>query len=90
LNPAQYPKTAYPDNPGNSGGPLLNARGQVVGLNTLKITKKNVTGMGFALSATDLLAVLHRFYPDAPASTVRASVEPPADSTDPAAATTPF
>jgi len=44
--------------------------------------------MGFALNATDLLTVLHRFYPDAPASTVRASVEPPADSTDPAAATT--
>ena len=27
--------------------------------------KKNVTGIGFALSASDLLEVLHRFYPNA-------------------------
>lgn len=80
-------QTDAPINPGNSGGPLLNARGQVVGLNTLKITKKNVTGIGFALSSTDLLTVLHRFYPNVPGA-VRASTESPADSTEPAAATT--
>src|SRR5207302_94403 len=51
-------------NPGNSGGPLLNARGQVIGINTLKLEKKNVSGIGFALSATDLLAVLLKYYPD--------------------------
>jgi S1-C subfamily serine protease len=42
---------------------LLNARGEVIGINTQKLIKKNVTGIGFALSATDLLEVLHRFYP---------------------------
>src|SRR5260370_19717399 len=29
-----------------------------------KLIKKNVTGIGFALSASDLIEVLHRFYPN--------------------------
>jgi S1-C subfamily serine protease len=56
-------QTDTPINPGNSGGPLVNMRGEVVGLNTLKLIKKNTTGIAFALSASDLLEVLHRFYP---------------------------
>jgi serine protease Do len=88
FGPGTWIQTDAPINPGNSGGPLLNSRGQVVGLNTLKITKKNVTGLGFALSSSDLLTVLHRFYPDVPGATLRASGESPADSTEPAAATT--
>jgi serine protease Do len=51
-------------NAGNSGGPLLNARGQVIGINTLKLEKRNVSGIGFAISASDLLAVLLKYYPD--------------------------
>jgi S1-C subfamily serine protease len=43
---------------------LLNARGEAVGINTQKLVKKNVNGIGFALSATDLLAVPRRFYPN--------------------------
>jgi serine protease Do len=85
FGPGTWIQTDAPINP---GGPLLNSRGQVVGLNTLKITKKNVTGLGFALSSSDLLTVLHRFYPDVPGATLRASGESPADSTEPAAATT--
>jgi serine protease Do len=88
FGPGTWIQTDAPINPGNSGGPLLNSRGQVVGLNTLKITKKNVTGIGFALSSTDLLTVLHRFYPDVPGATVRVSTDPPTDSTEPAATTT--
>jgi hypothetical protein len=34
-----------------------------VGLNTLKLIKEHTNGIGFALSAGDLLDVLHRFYP---------------------------
>jgi serine protease Do len=86
FGPGTWIQTDAPINPGNSGGPLLNSRGQVVGLNTLKITKKNVTGIGFALSSTDLLTVLHRFYPDVPGTTVRASADTPADATDATAA----
>jgi serine protease Do len=50
-------------NPGNSGGPLLNDYGEVVGINTAKIVGKDVQNIGFALSSTDLIEVLHRFYP---------------------------
>jgi len=50
-------------NPGNSGGPLLNTHGEVVGINTQKLVKKDVSGIGFALSATNLIAVLQKFYP---------------------------
>jgi serine protease Do len=64
AGPGTWIQTDTPINPGNSGGPLLNSRGEVIGINTQKIVKKNVTGIGFALSATDLLEVLHRFYPN--------------------------
>jgi serine protease Do len=64
AGPGTWIQTDTPINPGNSGGPLLNARGEVIGINTQKLIKKNVTGIGFALSATDLLDVLRRFYPN--------------------------
>ena len=64
AGPGTWIQTDTPINPGNSGGPLLNAHGDVIGINTQKLIKKNVTGIGFALSATDLLEVLHRFYPN--------------------------
>jgi serine protease Do len=65
AGPGTWIQTDTPINPGNSGGPLLNPRGEVIGINTQKLIKKNVTGIGFALSAGDLLTVLQRFYPSA-------------------------
>ena len=66
AGPGTWIQTDAPINPGNSGGPLLNARGEVIGINSQKLIKKNVTGIGFALSATDLLEVLRRLYPPRP------------------------
>src|SRR2546425_6558263 len=76
AGPGTWIQTDTPINPGNSGGPLLNSRGEVIGINTQKLIKKNVTGIGFALSSTDVLEVLHRFYPDLAAFRPRAVAAP--------------
>ena len=36
-------------NAGNSGGALVNSKGQVIGINTLKVQETGVEGMGFAI-----------------------------------------
>ena len=38
-------------NPGNSGGALCNEKGEVIGVNTIKITESGFEGMGFAIPA---------------------------------------
>lgn len=42
-------------NPGNSGGPLFNRRGEVVGVNNLKISGAGLEGIGFAIPASTLI-----------------------------------
>lgn len=45
-------------NPGNSGGALVNIQGQVIGINTLKISKAGVEGLGFALPINDVKVIV--------------------------------
>lgn len=45
-------------NPGNSGGPLINSRGQVVGINTVKISRPSVYGMGFAVTSNVAIPII--------------------------------
>ncbi len=45
-------------NPGNSGGALLNANGQVIGINTAKVSASAVEGMGYAIPISDVEEVL--------------------------------
>ena len=45
-------------NPGNSGGPLVNMYGQVVGINSSKIITENYEGMGFAIPVSKAKGIL--------------------------------
>lgn len=45
-------------NPGNSGGALLNANGEVIGINTAKVSDSAVEGMGYAIPISDVADVL--------------------------------
>ena len=47
--------------PGNSGGPLLNNRGQVVGVISAKIAEDDVEGIGFAIPANTAVRVAQDF-----------------------------
>lgn len=44
-------------NPGNSGGALCNAQGEVIGINTVKISMTGYEGMGFAIPSNDVLKI---------------------------------
>lgn len=45
-------------NQGNSGGPLINLDGQVVGINSMKISDIGVEGLGFAIPTNNAMPIV--------------------------------
>jgi putative serine protease PepD len=55
-------------NSGNSGGPLVNAAGQVVGINTAIAVENNAQTIGFAIPIDDAKAIADRIVEGTPSS----------------------
>ena len=47
-------------NSGNSGGALVNSNGQVIGINTLKLSGTGIEGVGFAIPINDTIDVFEQ------------------------------
>jgi serine protease Do len=45
-------------NPGNSGGPLVNMSGEVIGITSVKIVASEVEGVGFAISSDEAKPII--------------------------------
>ena len=54
----KYIQTDAAINPGNSGGALLNAKGEIIGINSAKIQDTSVEGMGYAIPISDAKEIL--------------------------------
>ena len=47
-------------NPGNSGGALLNAKGQIIGINSVKYSETSVEGIGYAIPISDAMIIIEK------------------------------
>lgn len=51
-------------NPGNSGGALVNMNGELIGINSLKISSDTVEGMGFSIPINEVLPIIEQIEKD--------------------------
>lgn len=61
---AQVIQTDAAINPGNSGGALVNAEGEVIGINSMKIARSAVEGIGFAIPIDAALPIMEQLEKD--------------------------
>ncbi len=54
-----YIQTNAAINPGNSGGPLINEYGQIIGINTAKISDVEYEGIGFAIPINEAQPIIN-------------------------------
>src|SRR5690349_15869545 len=63
--PGEFIQTDAAINPGNSGGPLVNAHGEVVGINTFLISPSgSFSGMGFAIPSQLAKPIINKLIKD--------------------------
>ena len=65
-------QTDAPVNPGNSGGPLCNARGEVIGIVTRKLS--DYEGIGFAIPINGAMKILNTIVDTGSASGIQSSI----------------
>ena len=51
-------------NSGNSGGALINQYGEVIGINSVKLSTTGVEGMGFAIPSNDVVEIINQLEKD--------------------------
>ena len=56
---ATFIQTDAAINPGNSGGALLNMSGEVIGVNTAKLSSTGVEGMGYAIPVSEIKSMVN-------------------------------
>lgn len=68
-----YIQTDAAINPGNSGGALLNMKGEVIGINSAKLSSTEIEGMGYAIPTSRASDIIERLMNQTTRTKVNAS-----------------